>query len=162
MTPTLKRYPVLLVVLLLACIVLSISCGATNGSSGTPSARPTVQHATATLPLPSPTATTVRAWKTVQTFTGTSDETTATFDVSNDWKIIWSCYGITSPAVPGILTVTIDYNGTSSYQIANTACQPQGSSDYREIGGAGSISGSIYLDIKFTGSRWTIQIQELE
>jgi hypothetical protein len=161
-----NRHSVFLIVLLLASIVLSISCSAVNGISGTPNtsptsasrASPTPQRATATTALASPTATLTLT--TVKTFTGTNPTTTAVFDVSTDWNIVWYCKGFTNPPVPGMLIVDI-YNadGTIAYpQVANTACPVEGISDYSGI----SNGGSVYLKISFTGTSWTIKIQELK
>jgi len=124
--------------------------------------QPTTQSTQAPTKAPvTPTPAHTPKWTTVQTFTGNGAKKTAIFTASNDWKILWSCQGLTDGSgVDGVLYVTV-------YGSDGTIIDPNAVGATCKYGKVTSDSteehqgGQVYLDIN-TGLSWTIQVQELK
>lgn len=101
-------------------------------------------------------------WVTTHTFTGTGNQQTAIFNVSGDWKIVYSCsYQQTVGAAPvdGAFGVTVHYVDSIAVNASiNTRCTSTNT--------AGEVEehqgGSVYLEIDAATDGWKIQIQELK
>ncbi len=179
--PPRKRNTTLYVIL--ACIlilvaVFSYATGYAVGKSSTSSSSsaqstatsdqstPASQPTLAVTPVPTrppvtPKPTVAPKWTTVQTFTGNGNKKTGTFQAPGDWKILWSCQGLTDgTGIDGLLYVSVygsDGTPIDPSAVSGTCAYGKVTSDSTEE----HQGGSVYLDIN-TGLSWTIQVQELK
>ena len=97
-------------------------------------------------------------WPTVQTFSGSGNRTSLSFQINGQWRLHWSC----DPASFGgayDLIADIRNSDTSSLSlgIINTICQDGNTSG---ITVTQQHDGFIYLTVSSEGA-WTIQLQKL-
>lgn len=129
---------------------------ATQPTSGQQAA-PTQQA----VPTQKPVPTHALKWTTVYTFSGNGSKKTGTFTVPDDWRIAWSCQGLTDGSgVDGVLYITV--TGTDGAPVDLNAVGANckygvRSSDFTEE----HQGGAVYLDVN-TSLSWTIQVQELK
>jgi hypothetical protein len=96
-------------------------------------------------------------WQTVQTFSGSGDQTTGTFTVPGDWRIAWQCQGfMDGTGIDGLLRIDINTPDTSAAYPFYASCKAGGTSTGEESEHQG---GQVSLTIKATGA-WRIQIRE--
>jgi hypothetical protein len=163
--------------ILILIVVVGVAANAGKGGSSSPSdtaqnsstastpsgatAQPTVAATQA--PTPSPTPTHTPKWTTVQTFKGNGNKKTAIFTVPDDWKIVWSCQGLSDGSgVDGDLYVSVygsDGGLVDANAISGTCKYGKATSDSTEE----HQGGSVYLDVSSGAiETWSIQVQELK
>lgn len=157
--------------------VLIIGAAASNGTKSSPS-NSTTQTIVDTTPTDTPTDTPVPTatldasiptstpaptqppakWTTTHIFSGTGDKTTATFDTSGDWKLVWTAQASSCcEAFFGASVYGSDRSFVDSGTDATIPAGKKGTDSTEEHTGA----GSFYLKV-YAGVPWTIQIQEFK
>ncbi len=113
----------------------------------------------ASIPTSTPAPTQPPAkWTTTHTFSGTGDKTTATFDTSGDWKLVWTAQASSCcEAFFGASVYGSDRSFVDSGTDATIPAGKKGTDSTEEHTGA----GSFYLKV-YAGVPWTIQIQEFK
>jgi len=98
----------------------------------------------------------VQDMQTSHVFTGTGNETTPTFKVPNDWRIVWSCHPSGTYATYGyafdIFAFDTHGNGIDAIDSMCAPGQLSGSS-------VESLGGNVYLQIDSSGN-WTVEVQQ--
>ena len=146
--------------IVLAVVGALVLCGvfgnAVNSQSTTGSSTANNSATTQATDTPVPTT-----WTTIETFTGNGDKKTGTFSVPDDWRIIWSCQGLTDGTdVDGLLYISV-YNSDGSpldlSAVGATCKYGKMTTDNTEE----HQGGQVYLDIN-TGLSWEIEVQVLQ
>lgn len=139
--------------LLFACI----GTNAVMSSHGTATTATTGGTSDATQASNSTQAPTAK-WTTTHTFKGTGSKKTESFQVGNDWKIVWTCDA--SSFGGNQYNVAIIPTGTDNTPIdsgVNTMCKTGNTHDETEQ----HQGGNVFLDVISEGD-WTVQVQELK
>src|SRR5579859_1191525 len=151
-------------IIIVCCLVGGIATAISKGGdsttpSGTGSAGNTTKPQETSTPAATATATHTPKWTTIQSFSGNGAKKTATFNVPDDWRIVWSCDP--SSFYGSQYNVIVDvYNSDGSYldpAAVNTICKTGNTGDNTEE----HQGGDVYLDINSEGS-WKIEIQALK
>lgn len=133
----------------------------TTSTTATPqtSTASTANQQQAVQPTEAPTKPLI--WQTVQTFSGSGNQKTAVFAVSDNWKIAWTC----SPdpqanAIGGYyFSVNVDNSDSSisDFGALSGSCKPGNTSTTTNEHQA----GNVYLDVTSGGGPWTVTVQEV-
>src|SRR6266702_7255001 len=102
---------VILAVALIGCIGVAalVNAGGQAAQQAVNQTSTQVAQLPTTQPTTQPTQpATSGKWTTVQTFTGNGNKKTSIFTVPGDWKIVWSCKGLTDgTGVDGVIYITV-------------------------------------------------------
>lgn len=105
------------------------------------------------IPLSSQTSGT---WKTVQIFTGNTNQTTDDFYIkANKWKVVWSAEKINSEYVNifiGSIKSSSEDKGIGDV-FANIMNEDSGSSVFRK-------KGNYFIEVNSVNCKWKIEVQE--
>lgn len=153
------------IVLLLACCACGGLATAINGATNSDSNTGGTGAATATTAQQTPQATSAptatprpKAWKTIQHFTGATNQQTPTFHLNDGDRIVWSA---TPQDASGANLIIIDlYNSDGSIvdQIVDNAnSNARLSSTYNVHG-----DGDVYLNIQADTMSYDISVQRYE
>jgi hypothetical protein len=110
---------------------------------------------TASVPTPTPTLPKPAHWRTLRTFTGSGNQSTATFTVSLQWRLSWRCKGF-NDAVGQIGMLPHNKSNSVIKDFASGTCQIGGETvgHLDEIG-----AGTYWLEIIADGGGWTVSVQ---
>jgi len=154
-TPELKRslWWLWLILGVIVALIGMCTCGYVIASS---------QHHTSTIAQMQPTPVQqTGTWTTVQTFKGDGQKKTGVFNVPNDWRIVWSCQGLSDgTGVDGVMYVTVmNSDGTTldDNAVGATCFYGKTTTDNTEE----HQGGNVYLDVN-TSLKWTIEVQVLQ
>lgn len=152
-------------VLIICCGLGLLASAAGGGNTGSQnlgsngSVLATATPAPTNTPAPTATATHPPKWTTVHTFKGNGNKKTGTFDVPDDWKLVWSCNP--SSDYFGEYNVIVDvYDADGNpvdFAAVNTICKAGNTHDSTEE----HQGGTVYLDVE-SEAAWTIQVQVLK
>lgn len=141
---------------LLVTVLLLASCTV----AGTPPVAPTVTVTAA--PTQTPTQTPAQTWTTIQAFTAGGNYTSARFQVTSPWRLVWQCNLSMGNPGPYPLQVAVlpsaGPGGTSG--VINTVCKTgntSGTTAEQSI-----PTGLVYLRVSSAaGGEWDVRVQVL-